>query len=86
MKLTKSQQERNKKMFKGHLWEKDGGCTIKWTGFMGTFTCKRCLSTIQAERDNSDSPYKYSNMTNAQGKRVPKKYWNICPADEVISK
>jgi hypothetical protein len=73
-----------KKRFSGHLWEMQNGWCTNWSGYSGSFLCKRCLSIIKAERDSNSRPYKYSDMRDMFGKIVPKNKWNICPADYKI--
>ncbi len=70
------------KIQKGHLWEKDSGSCINWTGYSGQFICKRCLSTMEATKQSSNEPYTHEWMIDVHGKKVKRKDWHICIADK----
>lgn len=74
--------EQKVRILNGHLWEKQDCWTTNWSGTIGTMLCKRCLNTVKIERNRNTEPYKYSDMTDMFGKRVPIDKWHICSADK----
>lgn len=69
------------KIVVGHFWEKQNEYTIGWTGSGGTKVCKRCLNTLEFEQDSADAPMICKVMYDKFGKRIPKKRWDVCSAD-----